>query len=113
MDIEELKTRIRKYGEDRFEELIRNEGYEEESKDGEEIEGQSFSEVVGCDFEFLASERSKQGSHDDYFWRFKVDGKVYQIEGFYSSWDSPTMDDVMDFAEVRQIEKKIKVWEYI
>ncbi len=67
-------------------------------------------DCVDQSFEWLGTEG---GNHDGETLcaRFKLDGKIYQGEGYYSSWDSseyPTC--VGDYYEVEQYEKTIKCY---
>ena len=108
MEINELKSLIsNKYEEasHSFGDLIRDEGWEAEGEP-------SFYELTGLKFEFLDSERTRGGGdHDGYVWRFKIDGKTYEVGGSYDSWNGTSMDDANAFYEVELVEKTIKVWQ--
>ena len=98
MEINELKMLIgEKVSFDIFSECIRNEGY-----DGEE----NVSKPLGLPFEFLCADRD----YSEMYYRFRIDGKTYQIGGAYDSWEGSSMDHIEDFYEVKPVEKTIIEW---
>ena len=106
-----MKTELHKIIDEKFDwsefqELVREEGYKELATD--------FKAKTGLDFKFLESKRTKgSGDYDGYVWRWKIDDKFYEVEGYYSSWDGTNLDDIRDFHEVKPVEKTIIVYEKV
>ena len=105
MDIQELKASIsEKFGEEEFCELLMDEQETDEE----------FDTKVGLNFKFLKCDKDYQGDDCwDYVYRFKIADKLYQVNGFYSSYDGGGIDDVMSFYEVKPVKKEITVYEPI
>ena len=109
MDLTELKQRIdERFGMDEFFILVNDEGY----SSSEIIR---FNEVIGLEFQFLGAETDYSRGDESHarMWRFKIGDKVYEIDGWYNSWEGGEMNSIKNFYEVREVEKTVKVWEKI
>jgi len=114
LSLEELKKAIlENVGEEVWSEFISNEGYyygEDEEGGFEKVKAFLESELK---FAFMDSERSSDDDHDGYTWRWKFGDRIFQADGYYSSYDGSQLDDAMDFYEVKPVEKTITVYERI
>ncbi len=106
MKTQELKDILRKleYGSQALHAMITEEDMDDQD---EYTDGQVYlKEKTGLDFQFTDTERD----YSDYYWFFTVNGEVFRICGYYSSYGGCEFDDVMDFEKVKQVEQTVKVW---
>ena len=82
-----------KYDWTKFKEMVTNQWGKDHDKE--------FEEATGIKFEFLESERSVgSGDYDGYTWRWKLNDRFFEVEGYYSSWDGYELENAQDFYEV-------------
>lgn len=105
MDIQELKTAIEeKYGEDEFRELIMD---LDKTCD-------KFDTKVGLHYQYLERDEDYVGDDTwEYKYRFQIADTVYEVEGSYCSWDGGGIEQVMDFYEVKPVQKTVTVYEKV
>lgn len=72
-----------------------------------------FAFLNNLNYEFIESARSTDDNHDVYFSRFKLDDKIFEVMGSYSSYDGINFYDPYNFYEVKPIQKTITVYEKI
>ena len=103
MDIQDLKAVItEKFGEDEFRELIM-----EQVEDAEDFDAE-----IGLHYKFLKLDEEYEGEDSwKYTYRFQIGEKLYQVVGWYNSWDGSGIENVMSFVEVKPVKKTITVYE--
>jgi len=114
LSLEELKKAIlENVEEEMWRDFINSEGYSYYGEDEEGFEKAKAFLESELKFAFLDSERSSDDDHDGYTWRWKFGDRIFQADGYYSSYDGSQLDDAMDFYEVKPVEKTITVYERI
>jgi len=82
--------------------LADDEGFDDEEK-------KLFTEKTGLEFEFLHSKRV----NSELITRFKLDGRIFEQVGNYSSWDGTDVGSYRDMEEVEEYEKVIKAYRQV
>lgn len=67
--------------------------------------------LQNLNFEWINAERSSESEHTSYYFRFKLDGKFFELRGSYSSYGGVHVNCPYDFYEVVPVEKTIIVYE--
>lgn len=71
-------------------------------------------EKLGGQIKLISSERTEgSGDFDGYEWIYELNGRYFQLIGYYHSYDGYDCDDWYDLEEVKPIEKTITVYEPI
>ena len=121
------KTKAKKAIEKFFDELNEPTGEEQENSDFSGYtsfsdfimdEGGGVKEIAGIPFEFVytgSDDRigAEVGDGGVLIWVFKVDGVLYSVEGYYSSWDSSGIDDEYDWKEVELATREVQYYKQV
>ena len=86
---------------------------DEDAETRDAWEGQLLEET-GLRFLWLHADRDYEG-HDASTWlvRFMLNDQVYQVEGWYGSYDGAEIEDPFNFYPVRAVEKTVTLYEKI
>ena len=105
MEIKQLKALIEeKLDCDAFRDSLSEESIT--VRDGDAKNETLISELLGLSYEFLETERD----YERMYWRFKIDGVVYQLGGSYDSWAGQEMDRINSFYEVSPVQRTVTEW---
>lgn len=58
------------------------------------------------------SDAGTERDYSNYFWRFKLRGILFQVDGWYGSWSGAEMDG-FDPYPVEEVKKMVEITEYI
>lgn len=67
--------------------------------------------IEGVAIEHVAHGRDKgSGDYDGYHWVFSINGIIFRVDGWYSSYNGSEMEDIKDMYPVTSTIKTYKEW---